>query len=516
MLPQSYPPPAPVPLPPTGREPVYTGPGWNLLQRVAFRFAFCYLILYILPFPLTPAEVLAYRIEEIVTGKEPDLSQPSLVTKYVTKPYEEFKDQVVLRAGQEVFGVEILYRPRGSGDTTWNYVLLFVYAATAAALTGLWTLAAGAWWVVRRRSRLGYPHLHEWLRAYVRMYLGYYMVLYGGMKVVKLQFSYPSPDTLLHTYGESSPMHLLWTFMGASDWYTWFTGAGELVAGLLLFTRRTALLGALVTFGVMVHVLALNVCYDVPVKQFSSHLVLMSLFLMVPDLPWMARVFVLGQPAAPRGYVPLVQSRWLGWTLFVLRTAAVLTYVGVTLYENNESSRRYGRGVPEPPLFGLWEVEEFALDGQVRPPLTTDAGRWQRVVVRKGASFQKSTPGKPSLGVYNMPGKSVLFAQVEVDEAQKTITLTRPAAPGSPTPPQTHLLRYREIEPDVIEVEGEVPFFADGKFGPKQVRARLRHYGKDKFLLSSREFRWINETPYNYHGPRNEPPPKIPPPPKRP
>ena len=78
------------------------------------------------------------------------------------------------------------------------------------------------------------------------------------------------------------------------------------------------------------------------------------------------------------------------------------------------------------------------------------------------------------------------------------------------------MLRYREVEPEVIVVEGEVAFLADGKSGPKQVKARLRHYGQDKFLLSSRGFHWINEVPYNQYGPRTEPPPKIPPPPKRP
>jgi hypothetical protein len=64
-------------------------------------------------------------------------------------------------------------------------------------------------------------------------------------------------------------MGLLWTFMGASAAYTIFTGLGELVGGLLLTTRRTALAGALVSAAVMTHVAVLNFCYDVPVKLFS-------------------------------------------------------------------------------------------------------------------------------------------------------------------------------------------------------------------------------------------------------
>src|SRR5439155_17346722 len=32
------------------------------------------------------------------------------------------------------------------------------------------------------------------------------------------------------------------------------------------------------------------------------------------------------------------------------------------------------------PWYGVWNVTEFRLDGVVRPPLTTDELRWQRVV----------------------------------------------------------------------------------------------------------------------------------------
>jgi hypothetical protein len=488
--------------------------GWTLAQRLAFRFAFVYLILYILPFPLNSLDSLLTSLQEIVTGEEPHADEPSWISQYVTKPHGDFMDEVVLWTGLEVFGVEIEYRPLGSGDTTWNYVQVFLFAVSAAAATLLWTLAAWGWQRLRHRPPSGYPRLHEWLRVYVRFYLAQMMIVYGGVKVIKLQFLDPGPDTLLHTYGESSPMHLLWTFMGASTEYTWFAGAGEMLGGLLLCTRRTTLLGALVTFGVMLHVATLNFCYDVPVKLFSSHLLLMSLFLMAPDLPWMMRVFILGRRDCPRGNTPLVRRPWLDRTLLVTRTIIVVTFVAVTMYENYERSALYGQRVPEPPLFGLWDVEEFALDGTVHPPLTTDAGRWQRVTINKALAFQKSKPAKPRLVITSMTSKMVLFAEVEVDEEHKTLTLTVPATPGSSKAPAAHVLRYNEIEPDVIELEGEAAFLND-KSGAKQLKARLRHYGEDKFLLSSRGFHWINEVPYNRFSPRTQPPPKLPPPPKR-
>jgi hypothetical protein len=503
--------PEPQPVPPDA------GHGWTLAQRLAFRFVCVYLVLYIFPFPFDTLDSLVTELREVVTGDETGTNQPSLISRYLTKPYRDFWDQAVLWTGEMVFGVEIEYRPAGSGDTTWNYVQLFDFAVISVAFTLLWSLASWARKHIRRRSSLGYPRLHEWLRVYVRFYLAQMMIVYGSVKVIKLQFQFPRPDNLLHTYGESSPMHLLWTFMGASDEYTWFAGAGEMLGGLLLCTRRTALLGALVTFAVMVNVAALNFCYDVPVKLFSSHLVLMSLFVMAPDLPWLVRVFLLGRRDVPRGYTPLVRRRGLERTLAIVQTLLVLTFLGVTLYNNHENSKTYGQQSPEPPLFGLWEVEEFALDGKDRPPLTTDAGRWQRVTFNKGFTFRGMKPVKPRLQVINMPGKTILFAEFEVDEGKKTITLTQGAGPPAATKrPTAWVLRYRELGPEVIEVTGKVAFLADGKFGPRRVKVRLRHYGLAKFLLSNRGFHWINEMPYNQYGPRTEPSPKIPPPPKRP
>jgi hypothetical protein len=40
-------------------------------------------------------------------------------------------------------------------------------------------------------------------------------------------------DRLLKPYGESSPMGLLWTFMGYSTGYNLFTGGAEALGGLL-------------------------------------------------------------------------------------------------------------------------------------------------------------------------------------------------------------------------------------------------------------------------------------------
>ena len=88
--------------------------------------------------------------------------------------------------------------------------------------------------------------------------------------------SQPSLTRLLEPYGDSSPMGLLWTFMGASKGYSIFCGGVEMLAAILLFVPGCATLGALVAMGAMANVFMLNMCYDVPVKQYSFHLLLWS------------------------------------------------------------------------------------------------------------------------------------------------------------------------------------------------------------------------------------------------
>ena len=62
----------------------------------------------------------------------------------------------------------------------------------------------------------------------------------------------------------------------------------------------------------MLNIAALNFCYDVPVKLYSLHLILMALFLLIPDAVPLMRFFVLHRPARLEGvWLPQFQRPWL-------------------------------------------------------------------------------------------------------------------------------------------------------------------------------------------------------------
>ena len=78
-----------------------------------------------------------------------------------------------------------------------------------------------------------------------------------------------------------------WAFCGRS----WATRsrirsspvARKCLGAVLLLSRRLYVIGALVIAIVMTNVVALNFCYDVPVKLFSSELLIISILLVLPQ-----------------------------------------------------------------------------------------------------------------------------------------------------------------------------------------------------------------------------------------
>src|SRR5262249_26281175 len=156
-----------------------------------------------------------------------------------------------------------------------------------------------------------YTRLYTWLRVTVCFYLAATMIIYGMAKVIPNQFGVLAPDVLTTMVGELSRMEMLWTFMAASPSYTIFTGAAEVLGGLLLTCRRTRLLGALLVIAVMVNVVMLNFCYDVPVKMQASHLLAMTLFVAAADLKRLIDFFVLGRSPQPASERPLFTTPWL-------------------------------------------------------------------------------------------------------------------------------------------------------------------------------------------------------------
>ncbi|MEM8709310.1 MAG: hypothetical protein AAGG01_00045 [Planctomycetota bacterium] len=364
------------PEPTLERAPDATSPGppaWGMLQRVLFRFGLVYFLLYAHPAPLsylpTPSGVAAIFQYSADWVTEADFVSPAL-SDYRTW-YVRQERWIVDGLASGVFGIEsVLDRPYGSGDPLYSYIRLLVHVAVAAFVCALWSWTS--------RNDRGYPRLGAWLLIGLRFYVGFAMLSYGLSKVLPTQFPpWLRLDRLLAPWGDSSPMNVLWSTMSSSEMYTRFGGAGEVIAGCLLVFRRTSTLGALVAAGVMTNVVAMNFCFDVPVKLYSSHLLLASVAIAAPDIRRLFDVLIWNRPASPRDmrypHHPITGT--------ILKLFVVASFVVPGIRSRMERMATYD---DLPPYFGIWDVERFEVNGELCPPIATDGGLWKHLVVDRG------------------------------------------------------------------------------------------------------------------------------------
>jgi hypothetical protein len=258
--------------------------------------------------------------------------------------------------------------------------------------------------------------------------------------------------------------------MGASAAYTIFTGLGELLGGLLLTTRRTALLGALITAAVMVNVVVLNFSYDVPVKIYSSILLLAALFIAAPDAKRLLNLFVLHRPTDAAPLEPSVRPPWLQNTLRVARTLIVIWFI-VMSFQTRFARRTFVPNDTRAALHGIWSVDELTIDGVTRPPLLTDATRWQRIIFTgsRGMSIDQVNAHRERYAVMHDPTGFIL--------KKRDDPLWQASFLSEQPNPNTLLIR--------------------GNMEGRKIAATLRRTPIPQFLLTSRGFHWINEVPYN-------------------
>ncbi len=420
---------------------------WTRSQLISFRYLFVFFSLIIFPFPLS-----------LIPGSD-----------VIFDVYTEGWTALINLAETTFFGVaeEIKLQFTGSGDKLYDWLWYFCVLVL--------TVVIGTVFTILDRKRQSYERLAGWFLLVVTYYLAYYMLTYGIIKLFYLQFGAPNLERLHQTFGQASPMRLLWTFMGFSKSYTVFAGFCETVAGLLLLFRRTRTLGALTTMGVMLNVFLLNMSYDVPVKLFSFQLMLIGAYLAHLDRERVLNLFLYNKTAEPIDERPLVASKngkYIVLGVQVLFAGYVIFNLVTSSMENRE---RYGEARAKSALYGVYNVQEFIVNGDTLPPLITDSTRWRRLLFDY-ASFAS---------VIMMDDKVTRY-DTEIDTVAQTILFS----------PRGDTINQYPFDYD----RTATMLSLDGVLAGDTLSVSAEHYPLSKFGLLNRGFNWVNEVPYNRYN----------------
>src|SRR5262249_52796245 len=150
----------------------------------------------------------------------------------------------------------------------------------------------------------------------------------------------------------------------------------------LLLMPRTTTLGTLICLADLTQVFVLNMTYDIGVKQISFHLILLCLFLLAPEFKRLIDFFVFPErQTEPSTQPPLFAAASLNRIALFVQLALGLYLIAMQTFANWSFWYAAGDKSPRSPLYGIWNVDQLSIDGEVLPSFLADYDRrWRRVI----------------------------------------------------------------------------------------------------------------------------------------
>jgi hypothetical protein len=246
-------------------------------------------------------------------------------------------------------------------------------------------------------------------------------------------------------------------------------GLAEFIGGVLLFHKRTRLLGGLVLIPVITNIMAINFFYDVPVKLFSSELLFIAIIVVAPDFKRVLNFVIFNKPNESVCFSnPFENKKWMLGT-----TIMKWAFVFFILYNNSvKTSDLYETKQNTPELYGMYEVTRFMSNGEVIQPLLTNEKRWRYVFFKYPNSIQFARMDKSRFGFNSEIDLS--RGEIKLKEFQDST--------------QVYVMNFKKTDSTL---------FLTGVFRNDTIIGETKQRFKKDFRLTSSGFNLINEYPYN-------------------
>lgn len=205
----------------------------------------------------------------------------------------------------------------------------------------------------------------QWIRLLTVYYLSSRLLVYGFDKVFQAQFYWPEPNVLYTPFGQLQKDILYWSVVGTSYWYSLLVGVAEVIPAILLWFKRTRLLGLLLSLVALLHVLFINIGFDISVKLFTSFLLLLTVWLIGSNWRLLGQLFLQQKAVRPIRAIAHINLA-LPW-----RNGLKVLAVGLIMVEALHFPLTTGywndNHVARPLFHGAYEIEQPALAMGLHP-----------------------------------------------------------------------------------------------------------------------------------------------------
>ena len=413
---------------------------WTLAQKIAFRFFFIFISFYTWFGNNVLRHIFYPRFGKLI-GHVSILKQPLY---WLDKHF-----------------YHIGYNPGKSPDIG----LMDSPLTWVTLITILWISVAGCIaWSIADRNRGNYNKLNYWFNTYLAYYLFIIMDFYAIYKIMVVQMPFPNAEYLLKPLGNYSRLPLFFNLVGLSPGYSIFTGACELIAALLVLSRRTRVSGCLFMTAILVNILCFNLFYNVLVKVLIINLLLITLYLLAPYVFKLVQFFYLQQPVSLAEKQYTFSTPWKKYAVKALLLIPILLTFNLVLRSIKLLKQDEMRQQQK-----VYNVTNFVKGADTLQPLLTDTFRIKRLIFTAYSGRQYAV-------VYNMTD-SAIYYRYTWDTKNKKITMTDKR--DTLAKAQLH---YKELPANGLEL--------DGKWKGHDVNILLKKMEIDSLPLVKEKISW--------------------------
>jgi len=268
------------------------------------------------------------------------------------------------------------------GSATGSFLDWIIIAAVAAIGAAIWTK--------KEKPGTDYSILYYWLRTILRYRLAIGIIGYAFIKFFPLQAPFPSISNLNTSYGDFTDWKIFSLSLGIVPGYESFLGGVELLAGILLFFRRTASTGALIILVFTGNVFISNLAYEGGEYVYSFYLISLALFVFAYDAQRIYNLISLGKPTVPNLFKPIFPG-WQENARIAVKITLIFFFVFIYGFKSYRGYKTDPYQFPAAKglkgTSGIYNVSEFRLNGKTFPYSVTDSTRWKDVVFEKWATI---------------------------------------------------------------------------------------------------------------------------------
>lgn len=251
-------------------------------------------------------------------------------------------------------------------------------------------LALLLFWAFGRKIRQTFQadddRVFYWLRVLLRYRLALAITFIGLVKIIPIQLPEPTISELHTEYGDFLLWKLYYLTNGiATAGYLPVIGALEILGGLFLLNRRTAIIGSGLLIAVLLNVVIVNYVYEIGEQVYSSFLLLLAVVIFSYDWPRFYQLLIKKAATIPDGFWPVYGRRVAGirpylQALFLL-LIAVFSVQAYLSWKNSDYPFPDEKGLEG--AAGVYDVKDFVWKGDTIPYSLTDTLRWKDVVFEK-------------------------------------------------------------------------------------------------------------------------------------